>query len=73
VSLTYGDSFPALRVQDGGLYRGKVYTLDELTELVQNYGLPQDWNPDGRLGPERYIEAQVWEDEPVKEYLSQKT
>lgn len=63
VSFTYGDSFPAMRYQDGKPYRGKVYTLEELPALVQQYGLPQQWNPDGSLGPERYIEAQVWEDD----------
>lgn len=61
VSFTYGDSFPAMRYQDGKPYRGKVYTLADLPALVAQYGLPQDWNPTGQFGPERYIEAQVWE------------
>jgi hypothetical protein len=69
VSFTYGDSFPAMRYQDGKLYRGQVYTLEELPGLVEKYGLPQTWNPDGAGGPERYIEAQVWDDEPVRLYL----
>jgi hypothetical protein len=43
------------------VYRGQVYTLAELPELVARYGLPQVWNPDGKLGPERY-KAQVWEE-----------
>jgi hypothetical protein len=62
VSFTYGDSFPAMRYPDGKPYRGQVYTLAELPGLVERYGLPQDWNPDGKLAPERYIEAQVWDD-----------
>ena len=69
VSLTYGDSFPAMRFQDGKPYRGQVYRLDELPELIQQFGLPQDWNADGKLGPERYVEAQVWDDEPLRPYL----
>lgn len=69
VSFTYGDSFPAMNVRDGKPYRGKVYTLPELGDIIGRYGLPQEWNPDGRGGPERYIEAQVWEDAPVREYL----
>jgi len=69
VSLTYGDTFPAMRYQDGKPYRGQVYTLAELPELVRLYGLPQEWNPDGRFGPDRYIEAQVWDDEPLREFL----
>ncbi len=60
VSFTYGDSFPAMHMKDGRPYRGKVYTLAELPGVVAEYGLPQEWNPDGKFGPERYIEAQVW-------------
>jgi len=69
VSFTYGDTFPALRYQDGKPYRGQVYTLAELPKVVALYGLPQEWNPDGRFGPDRYIEAQVWDDEPLREFL----
>jgi hypothetical protein len=61
VSFTYGDSFPAMRFQDGKAYRGQVYTLTELPALLAQYGLPQAWNPNGLLGPERYIEAQIWD------------
>lgn len=66
VSLTYGDSFPAMRFGDGKPWRGQVYLLDELADLVERYGLPQDWNADGSQGPDRYIEAQVWSDEPLR-------
>jgi hypothetical protein len=69
ISFTYGDSFPAMRYLDGKPYRGRVYILMELSELIRQYGLPQVWNSEGKYGPERYIEAQVWDDEPVKEYL----
>lgn len=70
VSFTYGDSFPAMNYNDGKPYRGQVYTVNELGEVIQQYGLPQEWNPDGGGGPERYIEAQVWDDTSLKEYLS---
>ncbi|WP_253735885.1 hypothetical protein [Paenibacillus sp. FJAT-26967] len=63
ISFTYGDSFPAMRVQDGKPYRGQVYTFEELPGLIEKYGLPQNWNFDGKFAPERYIEAQVWDDE----------
>ena len=69
ISFTYGDSFPAMRYQDGKPYRGQVYRLEELSEILARYGLPQVWNSEGEYGPERYIEAQVWDDEPVKEYV----
>jgi hypothetical protein len=69
VSFTYGDTFPAMRYPDGKPYRRQVYTLAELPTLVLKHGLPQEWNSDGSLGPDRYIEAQVWSDQPVKAYL----
>ncbi len=73
VSFTYGDSFPAMNYQDGKPYRGQVYTLSELEDVIKRYGLPQDWNPDGSGGPERYIEAQVWDDAPLQEFLALRT
>jgi hypothetical protein len=71
ISFTYGDSFPAMRFGDGKPYRGQVYRLHELPDLIRQYGLPQDWNPDGTFGPDRYIEAQVWDDKPL-EYVGLK-
>ncbi len=71
ISFTYGDTFPALRYQDGKPYRGQVYTLPELPGLIEQYGPPQDWNAEGELGPDRYIEAQVWADEPLRSYLGE--
>ena len=62
VSFTYGDLFPTFspRVTDGREYRRQVYTWEEMRGLIDRYGLPQEWNPDGAHGPERYIEVQVW-------------
>ena len=72
VSFTYGDSFPAMRYRDGKPYRGQVYTLEELPGLVLQFELPQNWNPEGLKGPECYIEAQIWDDAPLKDYLNKK-
>jgi hypothetical protein len=69
ISFTYGDTFPALRFQDGKPYRGQVFTLAELPALIERHGLPQVWNATGEHGPDRYIEAQVWEDGPLRPYL----
>ena len=69
VSFTYGDTFPAMRFQDGKPYRRQVYTLAGLPGLIEQYGLPQDWNAQGIFGPDRYIEAQVRADEPLESYL----
>ncbi len=60
ISFTYGDTFPAMRYKDGKPYRGVVYTLDEIADVISNFGLPQEWNSDGSKGPDRYIEAQIW-------------
>jgi hypothetical protein len=41
---------------------------DEILGIINKYGLPQDWNDDGKFGPERYIEVQIWSDNPVNKY-----
>jgi hypothetical protein len=69
ISFTYGDTFPAMRFQDGRPYRGQVYILEDLAGWIEQYGFPQEWNPDGRHGPERYIEAQIWDDTPLLPYV----
>ena len=72
ISFTYGDTFPAMRYQDDKPYRGKVFLLEELPQIVLQFGLPQKWNPDGHYGPDRYIEAQIWDDEPLRDYITNK-
>lgn len=64
ISFTYGDMHPTFspRVNDGREYRKQLYTYAEILTLIEKYGLPQVWNPDGIYGPERYIEVQVWSD-----------
>lgn len=70
LSFTYGDSMPTFsdRVNDGKEYRKTVYTYEEILEIIKKYGLPQDWNDDGKYGPERYIEVHVWSDNPISKY-----
>lgn len=70
VSFTYGDSMPtfSFRITDNKEYRKKVYTYDEILKIIEKYGLPQDWNNDGKYGPERYIEAHIWSDETIGKY-----
>ena len=58
-----------MNYNDGKPYRGQVYIASELQEIIRLYGLPQAWNLDGKGGPERYIEAQVWDDNPLREHL----
>lgn len=72
VSFTYGDSHPTFspwpRDDDWKEYRRKLYTYDEILEIIKKYGLPQEWNDDGSCGPERYIEAHIWSDETIDKY-----
>ena len=70
LSFTYGDSMPTFSkaVNDGKEYRQKLYTYDEILKIIEKYGLPQDWNDDGKFGPESYVEVHVWSDETVGKY-----
>lgn len=71
LSFTYGDAMPTFSplVNDGKEYRKKVYDYEEILKIIDKYGLPQEWNDDGAHGPERYIEVQVWSNDPVEKYL----
>ena len=73
VSFTYGDSHPVFSPRqhkmDDKEYRRKLYTYDEILKIINKYGLPQNWNDDGRHGSERYIEAHIWCDETIKMYV----
>lgn len=71
LSFTYGDSHPTFspRVNDGKEYRKKLYTYEEILQIIEKYGLPQEWNDDGKYGPERYIEVHIWSDETIKKYI----
>lgn len=70
LSFTYGDSMPTFSplIKDGKEYRHRLYTFNEITEIIKKYGLPQDWNDEGKYGPERYIEVQVWSNETIARY-----
>lgn len=74
ISFTYGDSHPTFsdRINDGREYRKKLYTYDEILKVIEKYGLPQEWNDDGKYGPERYIEAHIWSDETIHAYMNRR-
>lgn len=71
LSFTYGDSMPTFSdaINDGKEYRKQLYTYEEILDIIEKYGLPQDWNDDGVQGPERYIEVHVWDDSVIGRYL----
>lgn len=69
ISFTYGDLFPTMKFRDNKPYRRQVYTREEIFRVIEQYGMPQDWNVNGNNGPERYIEVQVWDDEVIQRYI----
>jgi hypothetical protein len=76
-SFTFPDSFTAMGlVKDFGLayeprpYHERVYRMEELKQVVAEFGQPAD-DEDEYTGYERrpfekYIEVQIWADEPVR-------
>ena len=71
LSFTYGDSHPTFsgKINDGKEYRNRLYTFDEIPEIIERYGLPQVWNPDCKYGPECYVEVQMWSDRGIEKWL----
>jgi hypothetical protein len=80
-SITYPDSFTAMGAETSRgpgqfprPYHGRVFLLDELSGLVERFGIP-DPNWDGQYQAwttwpaEAYIEVQLWTDEPIRTYL----
>ncbi|MFC0214139.1 hypothetical protein ACFFK0_17055 [Paenibacillus chartarius] len=66
IPITHFDPLPTMRVQDGRKYRGQVYTLHEIYQVIREFGR----NYDGKGGSERYIEVQIWDDTPLTAWLS---
>lgn len=73
LTFTYGDMQsnlnPLMEEDTANPYRGKLFTYEQILKIIEEYGLPQEWNPEGELGPERFIEVQVWSDEAIREYM----
>lgn len=73
ISFTYGDLFPTMRYRDDKPYRRQVYTKQEIVTVIERFGWPQAWNKQGEHGPERYIEAQVWDERAIHRFLNATT
>jgi hypothetical protein len=77
VSFTYPDSMISAMLayeKDPKVYlpeyHGKVFTLSEICSLVEAKGLPgEKWGTDLPSDLANYIEAQVWNRQPLLEYL----
>jgi len=78
VSFTYPDSmFCAFFRQMNwdpkinSKYDGKVFTLTEIELLIASDGLPAEgWKPESPADLSHYIEAQVWNQTVLEEYLN---
>jgi hypothetical protein len=76
VSFTYPDSMISFMLGNQRTleyylpeYHGKVFTLSEIRSIVEANGLPGDkWGADLPSHLANYIEAQVWDHEPLLAY-----
>jgi hypothetical protein len=77
VSFTLTDSFFNFRETNlRGLsiprraYHGELFTCEELPSLIRRHGLPGDaWRSDPERRFDVYIEAQLWHDEPIRQFV----
>jgi hypothetical protein len=76
ISFTYPDSMISLWFgKDKPIeyyppeFHGKVFTISEILLIVESRGLPEEeWMTNLSSDPAPYIEAQVWNHEPLLEY-----
>ena len=78
LSFTYTDSWSTFvdRDLDGNPIPrkpqyGSLFRLEELDELFREYGWPGDrWKDEPEWEHDIYVEAQIWSDEPLKEFIT---
>ncbi|AXT54594.1 hypothetical protein D1815_02080 [Aquimarina sp. AD1] len=77
ISFTYPDSMISYQFHDESklkTYRkncnGQIFLLDEINDLIGEYGLPNEEKSqtEERFKYDKYIEAQVWDDQIIKKY-----
>jgi len=70
ISLWFGKEKPIEYYQPE--YHGKVFTLSEILLMVESRGLPEEeWKTGLPIDLAPYIEAQVWNHEPLLEFKRQ--
>jgi hypothetical protein len=74
ISFTYPDSMASFDLEKDPKYQmpyhGKVFTLEEIKEVIREYKMPSDeLGFTSRYGYPKYIEAQLWSDKPIGKYL----
>ncbi len=68
ISLWFGTDKPAEYYLPD--YHGNVFTLDEILAIVEAYGIPEEcWDTHLPADLAPYIEAQVWNLDPLLKYL----
>lgn len=72
VTFTFPDSMtscPSTNRNYSGTcpWRGDVFTLAEITEIVARHGFPDPSLPREKRGPDSFIEVQIWDDRPLME------
>lgn len=74
ISFTYPDGMVSFQFYDEPklkMYRkdcnGEVFLLKEITQVIEKYGLPSEdkWSNYEEQKYDRYIEAQVWDEEMI--------
>jgi hypothetical protein len=73
ISFTFGDMFPIFdpSCDKGEEYRNRVYTYDEINDLIIKYGYPQQiHHPPGTVCNRilKYAEAHIWSDDIPRKY-----
>ncbi len=79
VTFTYPDSMASLPIamHDDHIahrksYHGQVFTLDEIEAVIAAFGLPgARWKTEPSMKHDRFVEVQVWDDRPIREFLKQ--
>lgn len=69
VSFTYGDSMQYLDPSsyEDGMYENKVFTYEEIVEIIKEYGWESEEFNLGK-GKPGFIEVQLWSDKPIIKY-----
>ena len=79
-SFTYPDSFTSMALgaeyglhQDSRPYHEQVYSIEQLQEVIDQFGLPDgevaDYRGYQHQPFEKYVEVQLWSDVPVHSWL----
>ena len=78
ISFTYPDSMMSYLIAEDRFepfskfkmpYHGDIYRLNEIAEVVAEYGMPDEEDPDNIEHGNRIIEAQIWDLAPLLPYI----